>query len=281
MAALAGSETVATFLPATDFSTRQPYPDARRVIDAGAAAHDVLHLLNPQLRAIHDSGARLPEECVLGMGTDLRNWGLSATMRLDSYSHWLAHEDLAGTYRRYRRLLQLAHGTDGRRLLLKAPAHTAELDHLAAAFPGVVVVHLHRDVVETVASGASLFAVYRCTYSDDVEPVDVGRFLADQTELWLHRAATARATPDIAATFLDVDYTAQIDAFIMLTADNITSVNNVHFRGNIFFVFGPADRLVIRTASQHDGVAGDILCGEVNMNMVHDQVNPKGMTEDS
>jgi len=33
--ALAGSETVATFLPATDFSTRQPYPDGRRAIDAG------------------------------------------------------------------------------------------------------------------------------------------------------------------------------------------------------------------------------------------------------
>jgi imidazolonepropionase len=35
--ALAGGDTVATFLPATDFSTRQPYPDARRVLDAGAA----------------------------------------------------------------------------------------------------------------------------------------------------------------------------------------------------------------------------------------------------
>lgn len=34
--ALAGGDTVATFLPATDFSTRQPYPDARRVIEAGA-----------------------------------------------------------------------------------------------------------------------------------------------------------------------------------------------------------------------------------------------------
>jgi len=34
--ALAGSDTVATFLPAADFSTRQPYPDARRVIGAGA-----------------------------------------------------------------------------------------------------------------------------------------------------------------------------------------------------------------------------------------------------
>ena len=33
--ALSSGETVATFLPATDFSTRQPYPDARRLIDAG------------------------------------------------------------------------------------------------------------------------------------------------------------------------------------------------------------------------------------------------------
>jgi imidazolonepropionase len=33
---LAGSNTVATLLPATDFSTRQPYPDARRLFDAGA-----------------------------------------------------------------------------------------------------------------------------------------------------------------------------------------------------------------------------------------------------
>jgi imidazolonepropionase len=33
--ALAASDTVATFLPASDFSTRQPYPDARRAIDAG------------------------------------------------------------------------------------------------------------------------------------------------------------------------------------------------------------------------------------------------------
>lgn len=36
VAALAGSDTVCTFLPAADFSTRQPYPDARRVLDAGA-----------------------------------------------------------------------------------------------------------------------------------------------------------------------------------------------------------------------------------------------------
>lgn len=34
--ALAGGGTVATLLPASDFSTKQPYPDARRLVDAGA-----------------------------------------------------------------------------------------------------------------------------------------------------------------------------------------------------------------------------------------------------
>ncbi len=35
VAALAGSNTVVTLLPGSDFSTRQPYPDARRLLDAG------------------------------------------------------------------------------------------------------------------------------------------------------------------------------------------------------------------------------------------------------
>jgi imidazolonepropionase len=34
--ALAGSDTVATLLPGVEFSTRSPYPDARRLIGAGA-----------------------------------------------------------------------------------------------------------------------------------------------------------------------------------------------------------------------------------------------------
>jgi imidazolonepropionase len=34
--ALGGSSTVATLLPGVEFSTRQPYPDARRLIAAGA-----------------------------------------------------------------------------------------------------------------------------------------------------------------------------------------------------------------------------------------------------
>jgi imidazolonepropionase len=35
VAALASSDTVATLLPGAEFGTRQPYPDARRLLDAG------------------------------------------------------------------------------------------------------------------------------------------------------------------------------------------------------------------------------------------------------
>lgn len=220
-----GWRTGTTFLfrlLATDPRLRAPLPaelsdpvrvarmddaERERFIDAAAAAHDGLHVLNPELRAIHDSGARLPEECVLGMGTDLRNWGFTSTTRLDSYAAWLADQDLAGTYDRYRHALEALDRGDGRRWVLKAPAHTAELDHLVETFPGAVVIHLHRDIVETIASGASLFATFRSMYSDDVDAADVGRFQADQTELWLRRALRFRSEPaSSGATFVDLDY---------------------------------------------------------------------------
>lgn len=176
-----------------------------RRLEAAAAGQYMLHVLNPTMAAVHDSGPNLPEECVLGMGTTLRNWGFAATTRLDSYVSWLAGESFAGEYAQHRRMLQILDAGDGRRWVLKAPAHTAELSHVIATYPGACIVQLHRDIVETVASGASLFATYRSTYSDDVDGVDVGRFQTEQTELWLRRALDARAgAPPV--TWLDIQY---------------------------------------------------------------------------
>ncbi|GAB2828698.1 sulfotransferase [Actinocorallia aurea] len=189
--------------------------DARReeFIEQGAAASGLLDLLNPDLAAVHDFGPRLPEECVVGMGTALKSWGFSSTMRLDSYSAWLAGQDFAPVYADYRHALRTLDRADGRRWLLKAPAHTPELAALAAAFPGACVVVLHRDIVETIASGASLFSVFRATYSDDVDPADVGRFQSDQTELWLRRARAFRVSPAASGiTLLDVSYRDLVSA---------------------------------------------------------------------
>jgi hypothetical protein len=191
-------------------------------LDAAAGAHALLHRLNPELAVVHDSGARLPEECVLAMGTDFRNWGFPSTTRLDGYAAWLAGEPFAGAYRRHREMLQAL--DDGRRFVLKAPAHCAELASLAEAFPDACVVHLHRDAVETVASGASLFAVFRSTYSDAVDPHDVGRFQTWQTALWLERALAFRdseAARRGGVRFVDLDYRA-------LVSDPMAAVRRVY-----------------------------------------------------
>ncbi|MEZ0341770.1 sulfotransferase [Mycobacterium sp. pV006] len=187
-------------------------PDHPPAAEISATTSDLLHTLNPDMAVVHPSGPALPEECVLGMGTDLRNWGFTSMMRLPSYADWLAGQDFGGTYARYREGLQLLAGGDTRRFVLKAPAHTAELDHLIETFPGLTVVQIHRDIVSTLTSGASLFAVYRTTYSDDVDPIEVGRQQVDQSELWLRRAVAVRReiAPD-AATFLDLDYRDLVD----------------------------------------------------------------------
>jgi hypothetical protein len=176
-----------------------------RRLEAAAAGQYMLHVLNPTMAVVHDSGPHLPEECVLGMGTTLRNWGFTATTRLDSYATWLAGQDFAPEYGQHRRMLQILDAGDGRRWVLKAPAHTAELSHVVATYPGACIVQLHRDIVETVASGASLFATYRSTYSDHVDGADVGRFQTEQTELWLRRAVAARAEAST-VTWLDIQY---------------------------------------------------------------------------
>jgi hypothetical protein len=171
---------------------------------------------------VHDSGAWLPEECVLAMGTDLRNWGFASTVRLPSYVDWLAGQDLGPAYRTHADVLRALDQHDGRRWLLKAPAHTAELPALAAALPGCCVVHLHRDPVETVASGASLFATFRSTYSDHVDALDLGRSMLDQTELWLRRAEAFRTSPDAAGiTLLDLRYAE-------LVGDPVTAFGRVY-----------------------------------------------------
>jgi hypothetical protein len=188
-------------------------------LDAGEAAHARLHLLSPAMQAIHPSGGRLAEECVLAMGTDMRNWGFTSTLRCPTYAQWLLTQNFAMAYRRYADILRLLQDNSRRRWILKAPAHTAELPSLLAAFPDACIVHLHRDVVQTVTSGASLFAVFRSTYSDDVDPADVGRYQLEMTANWFSRAMAARRNRQ-SSTFLDI-------AFSDLVTDPITTARRI------------------------------------------------------
>jgi len=189
-------------------AVRTSSAEMARLKEGAHHAHNFLHLLNPVMKIVHPSGGDLPEECVLAMGTDFRNWGFTSTLRCPKYVFWLRNEDFRESYRRYADILRILQDESERRWVLKAPAHTGELPSLLAAFPDACIVHLHRDVVKTVASSASLFAVFRSTYSDQVDPAEVGRFQLEQTKLWLDRAMLCRAElpEDANSTFLDLAY---------------------------------------------------------------------------
>ncbi len=73
--ALAGSETVATFLPAADFSTRQPYPDARRAIDAGVTV---------ALATNTNPGSSYTSSMAFCIALAVRDMGMTATEALSA-----------------------------------------------------------------------------------------------------------------------------------------------------------------------------------------------------
>lgn len=66
---------------------------------------------------------------------------------------------------------------------------------------------MHRDVVQTVTSTCSLYCVFRSTFSDHVDPVEVGRQQQEILPRWFNGTVAARAR--LAGTgvrFLDVAY---------------------------------------------------------------------------
>ena len=59
--------------------------------------------------------------------------------------------------------------------MLKTPAHLGYLDDLRRTFPDLHLVHLHRDPLETIPSGASLNSTLHAMHADTVDTHRIGR----------------------------------------------------------------------------------------------------------
>ena len=121
VAALAGSGTVATLLPGVEFSTRHPYPDARRLIDAGVTV---------ALASDCNPGTSFTSSMPLMIALGVREMGMTV-----SEAVWAATAGGAAALRRDD-IGRLAPGTRADLVVLDAPSRT----HLAYR-PGVPLVH--------------------------------------------------------------------------------------------------------------------------------------------
>ena len=97
-----------------------------------------------------------------------------------AYREWLDTADFAPAYDHLLRMLQLLQwqkkqrGETGDRWVLKTPAHLGYLDELRRTFPDLHVVHLHRDPLETIPSGASLNSTLHAMHADVVDKERIG-----------------------------------------------------------------------------------------------------------
>lgn len=179
-----------------------PGPDRRR--DDLARLIGQVRRADTGLDAKHHFDADHPEECMLLLDGTLTSLSFWVFAPVYGYLTWLQRQDHRAPYRTYRWLLQaFQRAAPGRRLTLKAPAHTAALGALLEAVPEALVVETHRDPAEVVPSTHSLLHSLHAIVTD---LVDVPRF-AEANMIHLEhmiagseagRAAAPRAVLDVA-----------------------------------------------------------------------------------
>lgn len=202
-------------------------PDPR--IDAALARQEQTREFMPDLFAIHPMYAMEAEEEIVFLDQAFLSHVPESGAHLPTYRSWLDEQDFTPAYDHLHAMLQLLQwqkrqrGETPGRWVLKTPAHLGYLDTLRARFPDLHVVHLHRDPVASIGSGASLNATLHAMHSDEVDLERVGTEWIERTGWTNDRALATRARWDAEGTGLVTDI-----AFEDAVADPVSSAARVY-----------------------------------------------------
>ncbi len=208
--------------------------------------------LGPQLAAIHPSGAEVPEECRHLLMNTFGHPAFREFGRIDRYLDWL--DELGRgykvrVYQEYRKQLQLLQWKAPRqRWVLKAPLHAYSLDVVLELFPDACVIQTHRDLAEVVPSACSLFLNSRRVYAEDINPLQVGREVA-QSLVHLHLRPAARVRASHPERVFDISYQS-------LMRDPVGTVRSIYERFELSFSAAAERRMRDWLASNPQGKHG-------------------------
>lgn len=165
-----------------------------------------VYALDPELEAIHPTGAALPDEdWPLLEQSFTSNIFEILGVTVPSYTKWLAQADLTAAMARHRAGLQLIGMTSPeRRWILKSPTHLHALPALLAEYPDAMVVQTHRSPRSVIPSAASLIGRTKKVLGDHFDPVVFG---ASQLDVWARgndAAMAARASAPHPGQFFDI-----------------------------------------------------------------------------
>jgi hypothetical protein len=166
----------------------------------------------PDLFAIHPMYALEAEEEIVFLADAFLSHVPESGADVAAYREWLDSADFAPAYDHLHRMLRLLQwqkhrrGERAERWVLKTPAHLGYLDDLRRVFPDLHLVHLHRDPVETIPSGASLNSTLHAMHADVVDKHRIGRQWLERMGWTNDRAMAARDRWGEGAPVTDVKF---------------------------------------------------------------------------
>lgn len=186
----------------------------------------VSELLAPGFKAIHATGARLPQECVNMFSSQFVSEQFGYMYNIPAYRSWAFQQDMTSTYRWHSNFLQhLQVDLSRERWVLKTPSHLAYLRYLFGQYPDAQIVWTHRDPREAVASFSSLVSTLQSGFSDAVDCEAVGLHESAHCSKMLKMGMEQRAELDT-GQFFDVKFTD-------ICSDPITVVQKIYERFDI------------------------------------------------
>ena len=194
-----------------------PYPgeDFNNPVERIAYAKGVEEVFKTQYpgwMAMHPMEAEEPDEELFIMEMSFECAVSSMVARSPSFREYATHCDPTPTYDILHKMLQYLQwqdgGARGRPWIMKSPCHIGYLDTLFKFFPDAIVIHSHREPIETVPSFGQLIVELRKNSTDTIDPVEVAHewfeYWASLTDKYLEVRDSLPMDQIVNATFDDI-----------------------------------------------------------------------------
>lgn len=184
-------------------------PDAEQRKKRARDKFEMFLEMSPDFGDIHTIEWDGPEEDVIVLDRTFTSMSFDSFYQIPTYGLWFRGYDQAPAYRELKEWLQVLQWQSpdrkGQPWILKSPHHLTAVDTVLDTFPECKIVMTHRSPVKAVPSYASMVCAISAQYSDQVDPIAVGRYWRDRF------AKTLKDFEDVRARrperFVDVQFT--------------------------------------------------------------------------
>lgn len=165
----------------------------------------MMNYMRPELKKIHYMAAEEPEECNVLLTNSFEAIIFPYMFLIETYYDWYNEQTHRYAYSYYHKQLQWAQRyTPGKRWLLKTPSHLAAFKALIDQFPDAIIIHTHRDLLESLPSNCSLKYNLKSMMSYEVDKKKLGEFIMSDLLKILKTAGDVRAQNQV--NVIDIQY---------------------------------------------------------------------------